>query len=98
MSIEGVLGQVNTRAILDPKAGGLCRQLIGYNLVHVIGYDTHRVKHLKDLERAYSYISKKHGQAELDSLHQQVAALLRNERISKPVPNPLRRLWGRFYL
>lgn len=98
MSIEGVLGQVNTRAILDAKTRGLCQQLIGHNLVHVIGSDAHRVRHLQDLELAYGYISKKHGQAKLDRLHQQAATLLKNEKISKPVPKPLRRLWGRFYI
>ena len=98
MSMEGVLGQVNTRAILDPKTRGLCQQLIGYNLVHVIGSDAHRVRHLKELDRAYGYISKKHGEIKIETLHQQAAAVLRNEKISKPVPKPLRRLWGRFYL
>lgn len=98
MSMKGVLGQVNTRAILDPKTRKLCLQLIGNDMVHVIGSDAHRVRHLKELDRAYTYISKKHGQEKLEKLHEQAAAILRNEKMIKPDPKPLRRLWGRFYL
>lgn len=98
MSMEGILGQVNTRAILDSETRSLCQQLIGNDMVHVIGSDAHRVRHLKELDRAYGYITKKHGEAKLKSLHEQAAALLRNEKIAKPEPKPLRRLWSRFYL
>ena len=98
MSMEGVLGQVNTRAILDAKTRRLCQQLIGHHLVHVIGSDAHRVRHLKELDRAYGYISKKHGHKRLNRMHQQADALLRNEKIRKLEPKPLRRLWGEIYI
>ena len=93
MSMKGILGQVNTRAILDAKTRGLWQQLIANNLVHVIGSDAHRVRHLKELDRAYGLISKKHGESKLKMLHHQAGALLRNEKIIKPTPRPLRKRW-----
>lgn len=96
MSMEGILGQVNTRAILDSKTRGLCQQLIGHRMVHVIGSDAHRVRHLKELDRAYQYISKKHGEVRLKALHQQASILLQNGKIDKPLPRSLRKWWGRF--
>ena len=97
MCMEGILGQVNTRAILDAKTRGLCQQLIGNRMVHVIGSDAHRVRHLKELDRAYDYISKKHGKLGLERLHHQATVILRNEKIAKQLPTPLRkRWWGRF--
>lgn len=93
MSMREILGQVNTRAILDSKTRNLCQQLIGNHLVHVIGSDAHRVRHLKELDRAYSFISKKHGDSKLQMLHHQADALLRNEKIVKPLPHPLKKRW-----
>ena len=93
IAMEGILGQVNTRAILDPTTRSLCQQLIGHHLVHVIGSDAHRVRHLMELDKAYAYISKKHGEAKLKQLHDQAAALLRNETIEKSHPQPLRKRW-----
>lgn len=93
MSMEGILGQVNTRAILDSKTRSLCQQLIGNRMVHVIGSDAHRVRHLKELDRAYKYISKKHGEARLKTLHHQATAMLGNERIVKSLPCPLKKRW-----
>lgn len=93
MSMEDILGQVNTRAILDSKTRSLCQQLIGNQMVHVIGSDAHRVRHLKELDRAYRYISRKHGEVRLKTLHHQASAILRNERILKSLPRPLRKRW-----
>lgn len=98
MTMEGVLGQVNTRAILDPKTRRLCLQLIGHELVHVIGSDAHRVRHLSELDRAYGYIAKKHGEETLSKMHQYATRLLNNEKIDRPVPKPLRKLWGGIYI
>ena len=96
MNIKGVLGQVNTRSILDRKTRGLSLQLIGNSMVHVIGSDAHRVRHLEGLDDAYNYIVKKYGIEKLEGLHEQGRMILRNERIIKQECRPLRRILGRF--
>ena len=93
MSMKGILGQVNTSSILDFKMRGLCQQLIGNDMIHVIGSDAHRVSHLEKLDQAYDHISKKHGEEKLKKLHNQAAALLRNETIEKSPLHPLRKRW-----
>lgn len=97
MLMPDVLGQINTRSLLDKESRRLCLKLIQHNLVHVIGSDAHRVRHLEEIEKAYQLIARKYGEEKLLTLHQQGNALLNNQRIQKPMPTPLKRLGKRFY-
>lgn len=97
MSMDGVLGQMNTRSLEDKESRRLCHKLIENHMVHVLGSDAHRGRHLVEVRKVYEEIEKKYGSARIEQLHQQGQLLIQNQPITKEQPIPFKRLWGRFY-
>lgn len=97
LSIEGVLGQMNTRSLLYRDSNRLCHKLIENHLVHVLGSDAHRGQHLLEVNKAFEVIEKKHGIKKLNMLHKQGSQIIQNQQIEKKAPVPFKRILGYFY-
>lgn len=97
LSMEGVLGQMNTRSLLFKDSSRLCHKLIANHCVHVLGSDAHRGQHLLEVTQAFKLIEKKHGQDIISKLHQQGDLLIQNKFIEKKRPIPFKRILGHFY-
>ena len=97
LSMEGVLGQMNTRSLLYKDSSSLCHKLIANHMVHVLGSDAHRGQHLLEVVKAFESIEKKHGTKVIQKLHEQGVTLIQNQPIQKEMPVPFKRILGRFY-
>lgn len=97
LSMQGVLGQMNTRSIMNKAMTKLCHKMLQCNMVHVIGSDAHREEHLIKVQPAYEQIIKKHGIEKVQLLDSQAQAILHNQEIVKKDPVPFKRILGRFY-
>lgn len=98
MSIEGVLGQMNTYSLLDRHTSSLCFKLLQNNMVHLLGSDAHRTSHLTDVSKAYQLIEKKQGITMINFLNQNSHLILENKPITGlKEPIPFKKIWGHFY-
>lgn len=97
LSMKGVLGQMNISSVLDRMGARLCHKLIVCQMVHILGSDAHRGKHLLEITKGRHCLEKKHGEAVLRKLDQQGIRLLNNEPIKKEMPVPFTKVWGSFY-
>lgn len=97
LSIPKVLGQMNTRSLLDAKRKHLCYRLIKSKMVHVLGSDAHRSRHLVQGEIAYNKLIKKFSKDLLVKLEQQANILLDNGNIDKQTPRPFNKLFLNYY-
>ena len=97
LAMPNVLGQMNTRSIMNKATRRLCHKMLECGMVHVIGSDAHRGQHLVEVKAAYEDIEKKHGIELVQTLDQQARAIIQNERISREMPVPFKRILGRFY-
>lgn len=97
MSMPKVLGQMNTRSLLDRKRHNLCYRLIKNHMVHVLGSDAHKERHLIEGEKAYQKLIKKLGQSTIGQLEEQAGNVLNDEGISKQSPMPFNKWILNYY-
>lgn len=97
LTMPNVLGQMNTRSIMNKATRRLCHKMLECGMVHVIGSDAHRGQHLLEVKAAYEQIIQKHGIELVRTLDQQAQAIIQNEKISREMPVPFKRILGRFY-
>ena len=97
LSMPGVLGQMNTRSLMNKATRRLCHKMLECGMVHVIGSDAHRGQHLLEVKEAYERIEKKHGKDLVQTLDQQAHVILQNKCIAKEIPMPFKRILGHFY-
>lgn len=97
MCMKGVIGQLNTRSLLNHQMRGLCHKLIANDMVHLLGSDAHRGQHLLEVNKAYDMLEKKHGKEILDRMQYQSEQIILNKSINKVYPQPFKRILGNIY-
>lgn len=97
MRIPHVLGQMNTRSLLDRRSSRLCQRMIACEMVHVLGSDAHRGQHLKEVLKAYEWVDKKCGVGKAAQLDKNAQRILDGEQLTKLEPHPFKRLLGNIY-